>query len=64
VLRALTDELRRPLREREEQLRRELAECQLQLQANAVLQRRDYSFCLFTADIIYPFCTQFLNILS
>jgi hypothetical protein len=27
-----------------------------------VLQRRDYSFCLFPADILYPFCTQFLNI--
>jgi hypothetical protein len=61
ILRALTDELRRPLREREEQLRRELALCERQLRANAVLQRRDYSFCLFPADDLRSFCTQFLT---
>jgi hypothetical protein len=60
VLRALTDELRRPLGEREEQLRRELALCERHLRANAVLQRRDYSFCLFPADSLRSFCTQFL----
>ena len=58
---ALTDELRRPLRPREEQLRQQLLLCQRQLRANAVLQRRDYSFCLFPADVLRPFCSQFLT---
>jgi hypothetical protein len=62
ALRSLTDELRRPLLQREQQLRRELESCTRQLQANAVLQRRDYSFCLFPADSLYPFCTRFLNL--
>jgi hypothetical protein len=61
VLRALTDELCRPLRPREEQLRRQLLLCQRQLRANAVLQRRDYAFCLFPADVLRPFCSQFLT---
>jgi hypothetical protein len=61
VLQALTDELRRPLHAREEQLRRELALCERQLRANAVLQRRDYSFCLFPTDSLRSFCTQFLQ---
>ena len=64
ALRALTDELRRPLHEREEQLRRELAQCERQLRANAVLQRRDYAFCLFPADSLRSFCTQFLTGMS
>ena len=62
ALRSLTDQLRWPLHRREEQLRRELESCTRQLQANAVLQRRDYSFCLFPADSLYPFCTPFLNL--
>ncbi len=62
VLRELTDELRRFLHPREEQLRRELARCTRQLRANAVLQRRDYAFCLFPANILRPFCTQFLDV--
>jgi hypothetical protein len=61
MLRALTERLRRPLLSREEQLRRELAACERQLRANAVLQRRDYSFCLFPVDVLRPFCTQFLS---
>jgi hypothetical protein len=61
TLRSLTEQLRVPLRPREEQLRQELAQCQRHLQANAVLQRRDYAFCLFPEDVLRPFCTQFLN---
>ena len=61
VLKDLTEELRRPLRPREEQLRREFIECERQLRANAVLQRRDYAFCLFPEDALRPFCTSFLN---
>jgi hypothetical protein len=61
ILRALTDELRRPFQPREEQLLAQLLLCQRQLRANAVLQRRDYSFCLFPADVLRPFCSQFLT---
>ena len=61
TLRAITDELRRPLQPREEQLRQQLLLCQQQLRANAVLQRRDYAFCLFPADVLRPFCSQFLT---
>jgi hypothetical protein len=62
ALRDLTAELRRPLRPREEELRRQLAVCERQLKANAVLQRRDYAFCLFPAESLRPFCTQFLDL--
>ncbi|HEY7330258.1 MAG TPA: hypothetical protein VH592_21650 [Gemmataceae bacterium] len=61
TLRTLTEELRRPLLSREEQLRRQLLECEQQLRTNAVLQRRDYSFCLFPEGVLRPFCTQFLD---
>jgi hypothetical protein len=61
-LRSLTEQLRQPLRQREEQLRQELELCQRQLAANAVLQRRDYSFCLFPEAVLQPFCTQFLHL--
>jgi hypothetical protein len=61
TLRRLTEELARPLRPREDQLRRQLRDCEQQLRTNAVLQRRDYSFCLFPESVLRPFCTQFLN---
>ncbi|HTU18154.1 MAG TPA: hypothetical protein VMG10_08825, partial [Gemmataceae bacterium] len=61
MLRTLTGELRHPLRPREEQLRRQLRDCEQQLRTNAVLQRRDYSFCLFPESVLRPFCTQFLH---
>ncbi|MHB1423377.1 MAG: hypothetical protein ACYC3I_09340 [Gemmataceae bacterium] len=60
-LRALTEELRRPLRPREVQLRQQLLLCEQQLRTNAVLQRRDYSFCLFPENVLRSFCTQFLD---
>jgi hypothetical protein len=61
TLRMLTEELRHPLRPREEELRRQLWDCEQQLRTNAVLQRRDYSFCLFPESVLRPFCTQFLH---
>jgi hypothetical protein len=61
VLRTLTEELRHPLRSREEQLRRQWLRCQHQVRDNAVLQRRDYSFCLYPESELRPFCTQFLS---
>jgi len=61
VLRALTEELRRPLGPREDHLRRQLHRCEQELRTRAVLERRDYSFCLFPESVLRPFCTQFLN---
>jgi hypothetical protein len=59
-LRSLNDQLLPYLADRETEMRRELAEIDGQLQVNAVLQRRDYAFCLFPADRLRHFCTQFL----
>jgi hypothetical protein len=61
TLRALTEELRRPLQPREEQLRRQLHLCEQELRTSDVLERRDYSFCLFPESTLRPFCTQFLD---
>jgi hypothetical protein len=60
ALRELTEHLRQYTVEREEGLRREHNRCELQVQANAVLQRRDYAFCLYPADMLREFCTRFL----
>jgi hypothetical protein len=61
MLRSLTEELRHSLLLREEQLRQEWRQCQRHLRVNAVLQRRDYSFCLYPESVLRPFCTQFLG---
>ena len=61
TLRALTEELRRPLQPREDQLRRQLHLCEQELRTSDVLERRDYSFCLFPESTLRPFCTQFLD---
>jgi hypothetical protein len=60
VLRELTAELRKPLGEKERRLRSEREACGQALEANAVLRRRDYAFCLFPEAALRPFCTQFL----
>jgi hypothetical protein len=59
-LRALNDLLRPWVAEQADGLEKELALCDRQLQANAVLQRRDYAFCLHPEATLRPFCTQFL----
>ena len=60
ALHAATEELRPPLSAREEQLHKELERTDLALEANAVLRRRDYAFCLYPEEALRPFCTQFL----
>jgi hypothetical protein len=59
-LRALNHLLRPCVAEQADVLEKELALCDRQLQANAVLQRRDYAFCLHPEATLRPFCTQFL----
>ncbi len=61
MLRSLTEQLRLPLQPLEDQLRQQWLLCQKQVRDNAVLQRRDYSFCLYPENVLRPFCTQFLE---
>jgi hypothetical protein len=61
VLRDLTERLRQPLGAQAEALAQELARCDRLLAAEAVLRRRDYSFCLYPAAVLRPFCEQFLT---
>jgi hypothetical protein len=60
ALQALTVQLRSYLADYEQRVRQDLARCDHQLQINAVLQRRDYAFCLFPEETLRPFCRQFL----
>jgi hypothetical protein len=61
VLRALTEQLRPLLADEENQTRQELGRCEQEVQANAVLQRRDYAICLYPESQLRPFCEQFLS---
>lgn len=59
-IRELTEQLRSHLSQNEEQLRQQWQRCLLQVKANAILQRRDYAFCLYPEEVLKPFVTQFL----
>jgi hypothetical protein len=61
VLRELTERLRAPLHQREQELGRELERLDRTLADNALLHRRDYSFCLYPESVLRPFCTRFLS---
>jgi hypothetical protein len=61
ALRALTEQLRGHVAGRLSALEQELSRYDQQLQANAVLQRRDYAFCLYPEEMLRSFCTQFLH---
>jgi hypothetical protein len=61
VLRELSAELRYYLAEDEHQIDDERQDCERQLQANAVLQRRDFAFCLYPEAQLRPLCRQFLS---
>src|SRR5262249_8437613 len=56
-LRALTAALRDHVGLAAEQARGNLARCRAEVEANAVLGRRDYAFCLFPEEMLRPFCT-------
>jgi hypothetical protein len=58
ALRGLNDVLRAPLAAAERQAEEDLVRMTKQLRANAVLQRRDYSFCLYPEATLRPFVTQ------
>jgi hypothetical protein len=61
VLRRLTDRLRVYVTDRLSAQQQKMMYCDRELQANAVLQRRDYSFCLYPEAMLRDFCTQFLQ---
>ncbi|MBY0521883.1 MAG: hypothetical protein K2R98_00705 [Gemmataceae bacterium] len=60
TLRGYLNDLRPSVAEQERQMLQQLACTDRQLQANAILQRRDYAFCLFSEGVLKPFCAQFL----
>ena len=60
TIRQTSDRLRIPLANDERRLRDELETCAHQVEANAVLSRRDYSFVLYPEETLRPFCAQFL----
>lgn len=53
--------LGKPLEAKEHELRQQLAFCERQLAANALLRRRDYAFCLFPEEVLRPFLTRLLS---
>ena len=60
TFRELSERLRVPLLGKLETVRRAEADCEGELRANAILQRRDYPFVLYPERILRPFCEQFL----
>jgi hypothetical protein len=59
-LRDVTERLRLAVLGQRQRVQQELASCEQELAANAILQRRDYAFCLYPEATVRPFCTQFL----
>jgi hypothetical protein len=64
TLREVTGRLRSFVADELQRTRQGLAQCEQQLRANEILQRRDYAFCLYPERTLRPFCERFLNILS
>jgi hypothetical protein len=64
ALRHLTAELQPLVADVAVQRQAELERVQAQLRANAVMRRRDFAFCLYPAELLRPFCEQFLNPLT
>ena len=61
ALQSLTAQLRPAVAGRRDLARKQLARCRAQQQANAVLRRRDYAFCLHPEEELHAFCTRFLS---
>jgi hypothetical protein len=60
LLRQLTEKLRPFVAGQEAEIRQHLLRSERELEANAVLHRRDYAFCLYPEALLRPFCTRFL----
>jgi hypothetical protein len=61
ALRRLNSELEPFFTATTAQRRGDLTACDEKLASNAVLRRRDYSFCLYPETTLRPFCAQFLK---
>jgi hypothetical protein len=61
ALRSLTERLQPFLGEREASLRKDVAACAWQMRQNAVLGRRDYSFCLYPEAMLRRVFQRFLD---
>ena len=59
-LRRLSGEMRHEVEGRMTATRSELGRCGAELDANEILQRRDYAFCLYPESVLKPFCRGFL----
>src|SRR5207302_303140 len=59
-LRRLTEALRAPLAGREQELRTRWHRCEQEVQANAILGRRDYAICLYPEVELRDLCRRFL----
>jgi hypothetical protein len=62
ALRQVNDRLRDSVTKTDGKLARELDSCERDLQANAVIQRRDYAFCLYPETQVRQFCSRFLEV--
>jgi hypothetical protein len=60
ALRELTRRLEPYVAGREQELGQTLVECARQVETNAVLERRDYAFCLYPEAELRAFCERFL----
>jgi hypothetical protein len=60
IIRELTNQLRPSVRDQERHIRERLEKCELEVHANAILQNREYAFCLHPEKTLRPFLTQFL----
>jgi len=59
AIRRINRELRQRVRQRHLDVSQELQTAQRQLEANEVLGRRDYPFCLYPEETLKPFCQKF-----
>ncbi len=62
TLRKINERLRPLLGAKLRETVRQASLCQRQLEANAVLARRDYVFCLYPEEKLRPFCRRFLDL--
>jgi hypothetical protein len=60
MIRKLTNQLRPLVSDQERHIEEKLKKCAQEVRANAILQNREYAFCLHPEKTLRPFVTQFL----
>lgn len=61
ALRSVNDRLRPSVADAIRRAGEGLERCRREVEANGLLRRRDYAFCLYPESVLRPFCTQFLD---